>query len=463
MLLIYNARLVDKNTDKKGAVLVSGKKIVSVLTSAEAKEYISKNKFFIFSLTGELLKKQITSTAKNANVIFVYDAKGLTLMPSFVDMHSHFRDPGFTQKEDIESGCKAAVAGGYGTVVCMPNTSPVISSEEQAELNDKKAEELNVVQLIQSVSITKNFDGKDVSHISKLNEKKVPLISEDGHEVESASVMLSGMKEAAKKKIIVSCHCEDPTLAVSAKPFRKEALELLSKSNTKESKKKAAELLTKANTLLALAEDTATFRNIRLAEEAKCHLHLCHVSTASCIEAVRLAKKNGDNLTCEITPHHLALDGTKAPNIFNIVNPPLRSEKDRLSLLEALKDGTADVIATDHAPHTAEDKTSGSPGFTGLETSFAVCNTELVCKKIITIKKLSALLSSNPAEILGLKNRGLIKENYAADLVLVDSNAKWKVDSGKFFSKGKYSPFNGKTLTGKVKATVFNGKFVFAE
>jgi len=464
MLLIYNAHLVDKYIDKKGSLLLDGKKIKAILSQRETNEILKLLSGKSFPQT---VKKNFLLSEEDLLALETYDAHGQTVMPSFVDMHAHFRDPGFTQKEDIESGCHAATAGGYGTVVLMPNTKPVISSLQQAEENVSKAATLNLVRIIQSASITKNFDGQDVSHIKTLDEKKIPLITEDGHEVANAAVMLEGMKSAAQKKIIVSCHCEDPLLAEQAKPFRKQALSLLNATNSHSTKKEAILLLTKANKLLDAAEDIATLRNIRLAEEAGCHLHLCHVSTAVCIEAVRIAKKRGDNITCEITPHHLGLSGNSSPTIFEIVNPPLRSDIDRRALIQALVDGTADTISTDHAPHTAADKAAGSPGFSGLETAFAVCNTVLVkgihnCYgKTITLSKLSALMSRNAAEILGLEKTGLLAQDYEANLVIVDTNKKWKVRGAQFESKGKYSPFEGKSLVGKVTATFFNGKKVF--
>lgn len=437
MILIKNARLVDKNTDSKGAVLINGKKIIKIMSNAQAKEL-----------------------EKSSKKIEIFDAQGLILMPSFIDMHVHFRDPGLTQKEDIESGCMAAAAGGYGTVVCMPNTNPVISSQKMAEENNAKAKNRGLCTIIQAVSITKDFDGKTISHLKELNQKIVPLITEDGHEVEDSAVMFKGMSIAAEKKIIVSCHCEDPFLAQAAKPLRKKALDLMSSKN-KENKNQAVEYLKNANELLAMAEDTATYRNIRLAKTAACHLHLCHVSTKNCIEQIKLAKKTGQNISCEITPHHIALNGSKSPEIFNIVNPPLRNEEDRLSLIKALADGTADVIATDHAPHTMEDKAAGAPGFSGIETAFAVCNTNLVKTKIINMKKLSSLMSARPAELLGLKKCGLIKEGFDADLVLVDSQKIWKVEGKNFKSKGKFTPLEGKKITGKVTATFHQGKLVY--
>lgn len=436
LMLIYNARLVDCDHDvKNGAILLKGGKIEGILTKTAAKKLIKD---------GE---------------VGLYDAGGNIVMPSFIDMHSHFRDPGLTQKEDIQSGSMAAAAGGFGTNVLMPNTNPVVSSLEMALENNKKAKEYGLCNVIQSVSITKDFDGKSISHLQDLKSKQVPLITEDGHEVTDSSVMLEAMKLAAKKNIVVSCHCEDSFLAAAARPLRKQALEKLANGK----KSEAVSLLKQADALLALAEDTATFRNIRLAEEAGCHLHLCHVSTKNCIDAVRAAKAKGLNITCEITPHHIGLASGKAPNIFHIVNPPLRSEDDRLSLIKALLDGTADVIATDHAPHTQEDKASGSPGFSGLETAFAVCNTVLVKENGMNMKKLSELMSARPAQLLGLEDRGTLQAGSRADLVVVNPDEIWTVCGDEFASKGKYTPLEGKKLAGTVVATFLAGNVVFQQ
>ncbi len=436
--LIYNARIIDKENDFTGGIIINGKKIESVLRAKEAASFA----------------KQASFETINAN--------GMALMPSFVDLHAHFRDPGFTAKEDIESGSKAAVAGGYGTVVLMPNTNPPVSTAKEVRTNNAKAKQLGLLNVIQSASITTHFDGENTAHLNELNAKETPLITEDGREVKSSAVMLDGMKKAAAKKMIVSCHCEDPFLAEEARPLRKEALAKLAKAKkSPQLKKEAAEILTKANTLLALAEDTATFRNIRLAKEAGCHLHLCHVSTKECIEAIRKAKAEGMNITAEITPHHIGICGTKMPQVFEIVNPPLRSQDDIDSLIEALDDGTADCISTDHAPHTEQDKLGGSPGFSGIETSFAVCYTTLVLGNAFTVSRLSELMSYNPSRILGLKNTGLIKKGFAANVVLVDLERIWTVRGKDFVSKGKYTPLEGQKVVGKVVKTFYEGKIVF--
>lgn len=440
-LLIYNARLVDELIDvKNGAILISGNKIEGFPCSQAVKEMLSSG--------------DVSS----------YNAQKKVVMPAFVDLHSHFRDPGFTQKEDIVSGCHAAAAGGFGTLILMPNTNPVISSQEAAEKNNKKAEDTGLCQTFQSVSLTKGFDGKTVSHLEGLNAKKVPLVSEDGKEVASSAVMLEAMKIAAKKNLVVSCHCEDPDLALQARSLRAEAIKILSSAGEKISskdKKEAGKLLSRANQILAVAEDTATFRNIRLAKEAGCHLHLCHVSTANCVIAALEARSAGQNVTFEITPHHIGLSGTSGKELFQIVNPPLRSELDRQVLIDSLLEGFADAIATDHAPHTLEDKASGSPGFSGLETAFATCYSVLCLDNGMSLSDLSRLMSANPARILGLEDRGALEEGYLADLVIVDPEKEWTVRGEEFASRGKYTPLEGKKLVGEITATIHRGKFVF--
>ncbi len=440
-LLIYNARLIDEMTDREGsALLIADGKIERVLDGMEAARLVDGAGGGAASCGLEL-----------------YDARGQVVMPAFIDMHAHFRDPGLTQKEDLDSGSRAAAAGGFGTLVLMPNTSPVISSQEAALSNNRRGAEIGLAELFQSVSITRDFGGTDISHLEGLDRSSVPLITEDGHEVKDSAVMLEAMKAAARRGIVVSCHCEDPFLAAAARPIRAAALEELGKGN----KEDAARLLSRADELLRLAEDTATDRNIRLAAAAGCHLHLCHVSTAHCLETALRAKKAGQNLSLEVTPHHIGLTGEGLPGILNIVNPPLRAEEDRQVLIEALISGDADVIATDHAPHTAVDKKNGSPGFSGLETAFAVCYTNLVLDSGMDLRTLSARMSAAPARLLSLGDRGLLQAGCRADLAVVDTERCWTVQGAGFRSKGKYTPWEGEELTGMVTATFHAGRKVY--
>ncbi|MCR4579618.1 MAG: dihydroorotase, partial [Treponema sp.] len=474
-LLIYNARLLDENMDCPGAVLVVEGKIRSVFHG-----------YFTSSATVEQFARSVLAEDgfKDDSPVDLYDAKGLTLTPAFIDMHVHMRYPGQTQKEDLNTGLHAAAAGGYGTVVAMPNTNPVVSSAEMAMRIEREAAAIGLTHLFQTVSITKNFDGHDTSHLDAIDKKYIPVITEDGKDVLSSAVMLEGMSKAAEKGIVVSCHSEDLELGAQAKPFRAQALDIMksvglsawgSDEVDEDDDGMAAAVdkidlaLTRANEFLALAEDTATVRNLMLAQQAGCHVHIAHVSTANCISAIREFKNgllddeadfaaneadaayqafeegeafypakrasDGFAVTCEVTPHHLALCGTDEPYIRALVNPPLRSEDDRVALIEALRDGTVDVISTDHAPHTLEDKAAGAPGFTGLETAYAVSNTVLVHDCQFNPRRLSQLMSAAPARILGLQ-KGRLKTGFDADLTLIDPEEEWTVDSSLFYSKG---------------------------
>lgn len=502
VVLIFNARLLDESMDTPGAVLVTDGKIRSVFqgyyTNSETLEKMAR------SVLAEDGLDEKTS-------IELHNAHGLTLTPAFIDMHVHLRYPGQTQKEDLNSGLHAAAAGGYGTIVAMPNTNPVVSSIEMAMKIEREAAAIGLTHLFQTVSLTKDFEGKDTSHLDFVEKSYVPVVTEDGRDVPTSEVMLEAMTKAGEKGLIVSCHSEDMTLGPLAKPFRQEALGIMKKNglsawgtgdedfdSDEEENAEALDridlALTKANEILALAEDVATVRNIMLAKEADCHVHIAHVSTAVSINAVRDAKnelydeemdydadeadaayqafedgekfvptskgEKGFSVSCEVTPHHLALCGTDEPYIRALVNPPLRSEDDRVALLEALRDGTVDVISTDHAPHTFEDKAAGAPGFTGLETAYAVCNTVLVKDNQFIPRRLSQLMSAAPARLLGL-HKGLLKAGYDADLTMLDPDEEWVVDSAKFYSKGKATPFEGRTLTGKVKFLFIDGRLVF--
>ena len=502
VVLIYNARLLDESMDTPGAVLVMDGKIRSVFQG-----------YYTNSETLEKMARSVLAEdgLEEKTPLELHNAHGLTLTPAFIDMHVHLRYPGQTQKEDLNSGLHAAAAGGYGTIVAMPNTKPVVSSIEMAMKIEREAAAIGLTHLFQTVSLTKDFEGSDTSHLDFVEKQYVPVVSEDGRDVPTSDVMLEAMTKAAEKGLIVSCHSEDMTLGPMAKPFRAEALEIMKDiglsawgtgdedfdaddEENAEALDRIDLALTKANEILALAEDVATVRNIMLAKEADCHVHIAHVSTAVSINAVREAKnelydekldynadeadaayqafeegekftpsekvERGFSVSCEVTPHHLALCGTDEPYIRALVNPPLRSEDDRVALLEALRDGTVDVIATDHAPHTLEDKAGGAPGFTGLETAYAVCNSALVKDNNFNPRRLSQLMSAAPARLLGLQ-KGLLRSGYDADLTIVDPDEEWVVDSSKFYSKGKATPFEGRTVTGRVKFLYIDGRLVF--
>ena len=370
----------------------------------------------------------ITEIGKEINKdgIDIVDAKGLTLMPSFIDTHAHFRDPGLTYKEDMESGSRAAAKGGYTGVCLMGNTNPICSTKEVVEYVRNKAKEVGLIDIHQCVSITENFGGKSIEHLNAFDDdKELVAITDDGVGVMDSSVMMKAMEKAKKNNWIVMSHAEDKTF---------------SKID------------------MRIAEDLMTIRDLYLAKVTKARLHMAHVSTIDSIEAIRRAKKEGANVTCEVTPHHIALT-TDESNYR--VNPPIREKADVTAIIEGIKDGTVDCIGTDHAPHTEEDKAKGAPGMVGIETAFSICYTELVKKNGISVNKLSELMSRNPANILGM-NKGSITIGKDGDLVLVDLNKEVVIDKEKFASKGKNTPFHGRKYFGEVIMTIKNGKVIYS-
>ncbi|WP_461614049.1 dihydroorotase [Clostridium sp. Marseille-QA1073] len=357
---------------------------------------------------------------KNCNTI---NAKGLTLMPSFVDLHAHFRDPGLTYKEDIESGSKAAVKGGFTMVNLMANTNPICSSMDIVNYVKSRAEEIGLIDVHQVFSITRNFDGQDISHLDEV-DSSIKIISEDGKDIMNSKVMLEAMKKAKEKNLIVMCHCEDPYLS---------------------------------NYDMRIAENIMTKRNIEFSKITNCKLHIAHVSTLEAINYIIEAKKQGLQITCEVAPHHLALTN----NYDYRVNPPLREKNDIDFLIKAIKDGYVDAIATDHAPHNEEDKIKGAPGISGLETAFSITYTKLVKENNISLNKLSEIMSKNPSELLGA-NKGTIEIGYEGDLVLLDLEASYEINSKEFWSKGKNTPLDGIRVYGKIVKTIKGGKEVYS-
>lgn len=353
------------------------------------------------------------------------DVNGLVVMPSFIDSHAHFRDPGFTYKEDIETGSLAALKGGYTGVCLMGNTRPICSSKEVLDYVNEKASELGLVDIHQCVTITKNFDGQTIEHLETLeNDKRIKAISDDGVGVADSKIMMDAMKIAKKNDWVVMSHAE--TKEFSGVDMR-------------------------------LAENMMTWRDITLAKVTGAKLHMCHVSTKEAMKYIIDGKCDGINVTCEVTPHHIAL--TKDINDYR-VNPPIREREDVEFLLKAIKHGDVYCIGTDHAPHTEEDKKKGAPGMVGLETAFPICYTKLVKDGVIRINKLSELMSKNPAELLKM-NKGMLSIGMDGDVVVLDLNKKVKINSENFKSKGKNTPFEGMEFFGEVKMTIKNGEILY--
>lgn len=391
-MLLKNARLVDFSMDTYGDIYIKEGKIAQI---------------------GENLEFDCKTV----------DCKGKVLMPSFIDLHCHFREPGYTHKETIESGSKAAVRGGYTAVNLMANTNPICSSLEVAKLVTDKAKEIGLIDAHQVLSITKNFEGDDISHLQDINNE-IKIISDDGKGVNSSKTMYEAMLIAKEKDIIVMSHAEDSDF--SAIDMR-------------------------------IAEDLMTLRDVELAKITGAKLHMAHVSTVRSMEYIIAGRESGAKITCEVTPHHIALT-TDESNYR--VNPPIRNKEDKDCLIEAIKRGYVDAIGTDHAPHTKEDKEKGAPGMSGIETAFSVCYTELVKKGHISLSKLSDIMSKRPGEIIGM-NKGKFTIGMDGDLVLVDLEPYRTINAEEFESKGKNTPFHGKAYYGEVLMTIKAGKVVY--
>lgn len=352
----------------------------------------------------------------------IIDGRGKTLLPSFVDLHVHFREPGQTQKEDIESGSKAAVHGGYTAVNLMPNTSPVVSSMAIVNAVEQRAKEVNLCDIYQTVSITENFDGTTITHLKDIDDR-IQWLTDDGNGIDSTQVMLEVMEYAKKRGFGLMLHEEH-------------------------------RVLTPRNSYLA--EDLPTYRDSVLAGMTGCKTHFCHVSTKESLGFIWDAKQNGAPVTCEVTPHHLYLNDTNPGRVA----PPLRSEEHRQALIQAVKDGWVDAIATDHAPHTPEDKAAGMNGFTGLDLGFATSYTVLVKQNGLPLTALSKLMSKNPADLMEIPG-GSIEEGAPANLVLLDLETPFTVTEQHIHSKSKNSPLFGETLYGQVFLTVKEGRIVY--
>ncbi|EJT6475377.1 TPA: dihydroorotase [Clostridium perfringens] len=382
----------------------------------------SNNFFGDIYIEKGLIKELGTELNKECETL---DGKGLVLMPAFIDTHAHFRDPGFEYKEDIESGSKAAVRGGYTTVTLMPNTKPVCSSKKVLDYVVNKGKEVGLVDLYQTVSITKNLSGEEINHLREFEgNPNVKAITDDGKGVSDSKIMMGAMKIAKENNWIVMSHAESPEFS---------------------------------KVDMRLAENMMTWRDITLAKFVDCRLHMSHVSTKEAMKYIIEGKNDGVKVTCEITPHHLALNN-KISNYR--VNPPIREEEDVNFLIKAIKMNYVDCIGTDHAPHSKEDKEKGAPGMIGIEQAFSICYTKLVKENHISLNKLSQLMSGNAAKLLNI-NKGKLQPGFLGDLVLIDLNKKRIFKEEDIVSRSKNTPFNGMEFYGDVVVTIKNGKIVY--
>ena len=379
----------------------------------------------------------------------VIDATGCYVMPGLVDLHVHFREPGFEYKETIKTGAMAAARGGVTSVFTMPNTNPVIDSVEMINRVNEIAARDSVVNVYQVAAVTLGQIGNEVTDIKALHDAGVVAISEDGKSVMNAELYRNAMKTAAECGVTMLAHCEDRNM-VSGGALNQSA--------------KSEELGVKG--ISNAVEDVIVARDILLSKETGCRLHLCHCSTADSVKMIEIAKKEGLKVTGEVCPHHFTLCDEDIPcdNADYKMNPPLRSRADMEALKEGLKSGIMDVISTDHAPHSEEEKKrpiANSPfGITGLETSLSLTYTELVCGGYLTPMQMVEKMSYNPAKIVGI-DRGTLLPGAVADITIMDPEEEYVIDRNDFVSMGHNTPFDGRKVKGVVRYTLVNGEKVY--
>lgn len=381
----------------------------------------------------------------------IIDAKGLTALPGLVDVHVHFREPGLTEKETIRSGSAAAAAGGFTTVLAMPNVLPVVDQEgrlkEQLALNEEKG----LVKVGQIAAITEDLTSNRLTKLAELKAIGAAAFSNDGHGIQEAQTMLTALTAVKKVNGLLTVHLEDNGLAngVVVDPKAGERLGLKG--------------------LTALSESTQLARDIELVRATQARYHVAHVSSKQSVDLIRQAKLAGLPITAEVSPHHLFLDESmvQADDPNYKMNPPLRSKEDRQALIAGLLDGTIDLIASDHAPHTADDKAGSMAdcafGIVGLETTFALVYEHFVASGLVDLETAVAWLNQKPIEAFGLQNAGQLRAGDPADLVLIDEKTTFTIDPKDFHSKGKNTPFAGQKVHGLVVTTFVNGEAVFSK
>ena len=376
----------------------------------------------------------------------VVDASGLIVAPAFVDVHVHLREPGYGYKERIATGTMAAARGGYSTVCPMPNLNPVPDTVENLKVQQDIIDSDAKIEVLPYAAITIGRKGEELVDVASLHDK-VCAFSDDGSGVQVDGMMERAMTEAVKYDALIAAHCE---------------VEELLKGGYIHDGEYARQHGHKG--ICSESEWAQVERDIKIAERLGCRYHVCHISTKESVALIREAKARGVKITCAPGPHYLIFtDMALEEDARWKMNPPLRAAEDRAALIEGIKDGTIDMIATDHAPHSLEEKSRGlkdsAMGIVGLETAFAALNTHLVRKGIITMERLVEIMSINPRKVFRIQ--GGINVGDRADVVLIDPNKEWRVDSSKFYSMGKISMFDGRDMVGDVAMTIHRGKIVY--
>ncbi|OGX24508.1 MAG: dihydroorotase [Omnitrophica WOR_2 bacterium GWF2_38_59] len=380
----------------------------------------------------------------------IIDAKGKYVLPGLIDLHVHLREPGREDRETIESGSKAAAKGGFTTVVCMPNTNPVIDNCMIVEAISKESKRVGLINIIPAGAITKGQKGEELSDMFELKKAGCLAVTEDGKSVSNSGLMRYAMEYCKMVGLVVMDHCQDHNLLGSG---------VMNEGDI------STELGLKGDP--GVSETIVVARDIELARYLDSSIHLQHISLARSISLIRGAKKEGIKVTAEVCPHHFTLteEAVRTFDTSTKVNPPLRTKEDVAAIKKALKDGTVDCISTDHAPHTYEDKESDfdhAPfGMIGLETALGLVVTELVNQKVLSWPQVVEKMSAAPARILGLVNKGKIEEGADADIVIIAPETEWEFKKEEIVSKSKNSPFIGRKLMGLVETTICGGKVVY--
>ena len=418
-LLIKNGTVVAEGKSRKADILIADGKIEAI---------------------GELLGADKTTE--------VFDAEGCIVTYGLADVHVHLREPGYSAKETITTGTRAAAHGGVTTVCSMPNLQPAPDAPETIAVQQKMIDEQAVIEVRPFATISKGRARQELAEIEALRPLSVGY-SDDGNGIQTEELMRRAMQRIAAVDGIIAAHCEDDSLLHAGYIHDGEYAHAHGHKG-----------------ICSESEWGPIKRDVKLAEEEGCRYHVCHISTKESVEIIREAKQHCDHISCETAPHYLILcdQDLKEEGRFKM-NPPLRGAEDRSALIEGIKDGTIEVIATDHAPHTAEEKARGlkgsAMGIVGIETSFALCYTYLVRKGVITIEKLIALMSENPRRIFRLG--GAMKEGERADIAVYDITKPYTIDTSEFLSMGKATPFEGEEVYGRCLLTLFNGEKVWED